>query len=140
MPLHAAIKPIIIVLIWAGPWLAAAPLWADEATPAKASLSSSQAFLGGDEFEIEFTAVDGRNLPRRNYLALDAGRYVLTVRVPARFTVSQVERRREVYDDYVDVEVALEAGQSYAVYGLWHRQDRDRPYDLVFRPLNARLE
>ena len=103
---------------------------ADE-PPGKAMLVGSPGYPNRDLFAVEFSAIDGRNIPPRDVLWLEPGRHVITIRVPERFTESVINRHPHTWTDYVDIELELEAGKIYDIRGHYNRSDRDRPYDIV---------
>jgi hypothetical protein len=117
--------PLVIALLGLG-----AVAFAED-PQGQAMLVGSPGSPARDLFAIEFTAVDGRNIPARDVLWVDSGTRLITVRVPARFTEPQVQQQRQKWDDYVDIELELEAGKVYELRGRYNRTDRVRPYDIV---------
>lgn len=120
-------KSAILPLIAAG-LLAAGSAVASQ----KAQINGSPGFEAGDVFGVEFTAVDGRNIPEREVMWLEPGEYEFTVRIPAKYTAAQVYRRSRIdTDDYATFAVKLEPGQTYEVRGQYNRTDKENPYDVM---------
>lgn len=94
-------------------------------------LSGTPGFRNRDLFELEFVAIDGRNIPPRSILWVEPGRRTVTVRVPERFTESLINQRRQKWPEWVDIELDLLADHGYELRGRFNRTDRNNPYDIV---------
>ncbi|MBB6087538.1 hypothetical protein [Wenzhouxiangella marina] len=101
--------------------------------PDAAQINGGPESPGRDLFEVEFTAIDGDNISPRQLLWLEPGRYVITVRVDARYTTAPDWQIRQPNrdDDYVSFEIELEAGKRYDIRGRYNRNDRRHPYDVI---------
>ena len=121
-------KPVILALAAAGMLAVGVAATASQ----KAQINGSPGFEAGDVFGVQFTAIDGRNIPERDVMWLKPGEYEVTVRIPAKYTAAQVYRRANIdTDDYATFAVELEPGQTYEVRGRYNRSDRDNPYDVT---------
>lgn len=115
---------------------ATGPAFAEDGDPAKersgkAMLSGTPGFRNRDLFEIEFVAIDGRNISPREILWVEPGRRTVTVRVPERFTESLINQRRQKWPQWVDIELDLLPDHGYEIRGRFNRTDRANPYDIV---------
>jgi hypothetical protein len=115
---------------------AIAPALADDGEPdsergGKAMLSGTPGFRNRDLFELEFVAIDGRNISPRSILWVEPGRRTVTVRVPDRFTESLINQRRQKWPEWVEIELDLLPDHGYEIRGRFNRTDRDNPYDIV---------
>ncbi|GEM_PF-3845714 len=121
---------IVLIIFLAAIVIGCAPSSEITADERQAVLTSTKAFAGDDQFNVEFTAIDGRNIAPRDYLALDPGTYRLTARVPATFTSDQLYRPGNLDDDFVQFDIQLSAGDRFDIYGQWNRNNRAQPYEL----------
>lgn len=115
---------------------ATVPAFAEDGEPAnersgKAMLSGTPGFRNRDLFEVEFVAIDGRNISPREILWVEPGRRTVTVRVPERFTESLINQRRQKWPQWVDLELDLLPDHGYEIRGRFNRTDRANPYDIV---------
>ena len=86
----------------------------------------------GDYFPVEFTAIDGENINDRKAIWLEAGTYLVTVKVPAKYTRSVISTKSVLKDEYVDFKLQVNPDEKVIVRGKYNRQDRDNPYELLY--------
>lgn len=110
---------------------------ADNPTEGRAMLVGSPAFPARDLFELQFSAINGRNIPQRDVVWVEPGTHRITVRVPRRFTESQINRRRQTWNEFAEIELELEAGKIYELRGRYNRTNRNHPYDIVIDSIRS---
>lgn len=86
----------------------------------------------GDYFPVEFTAIDGENINDREAIWLEAGTYLVTVKVPAKYTRSVISTKSVLTDEYVDFKLQVNPDEKVIVRGKYNRQDRSKPYELLY--------
>lgn len=96
--------------------------------PHAAQISGVPSQVTQNLFEVRFIGIDGRNIPPREVMWLEPGRYELTVLVDAAFTRPPRPgiRRSQQQRGANTIEVELEAGKTYEIRGLFNR---DKPAD-----------
>lgn len=131
---------LIIALISAVQWLTAEPVTASLPTtqpgPNAAHVSGVPGNSIKDIMEVRIVAIDGRNISARAHLWLEPGTYELTVLIDVDSTQSAhpgAAIRRNLPQDPSQnkIEVALEAGFTYEIRALYHRESRENPYTVV---------
>lgn len=124
-------------------WILASVLLAGVAGAAFASNGdTAQArVLGGPPdpvqfiYEVELTAINGERIIPRDMLTLEPGRYTLTARVPAQITEPAVGQRKRRWSEDVNFEITLDPGKDYRVRAKWHRNDFEKPYELLIEEI-----
>ena len=131
---------LIIGVVLAIQWLIAEPATASLPTtqpgPDAAHVSGVPGNSIKDIMEVRVVAIDGRNISPRAHLWLEPGTYELTVLIDVDSTQSThpgAAIRRNLPQDpsHNKIEVALEAGFTYEIRALYHRDNRENPYTVV---------
>jgi hypothetical protein len=77
-------------------------------------------------FEVNFIAINGRNVSPREVLWLEPGTYELQVSIFADFARSRpTNLRRRQPAGYNTIELELEAGKQYHILARYHRTGED---------------
>ena len=129
-------RTLFLILLIAAPMLSAmATLPTTQPGPNAAHISGMPGNSLQDILEIRVVAIDGRNISPRAHLWLEPGSYELTVLIDVDSTQSAhpgaALRRGNLPLGYNKIQVELEAGFTYEIRALYHRDDRERPYTVV---------
>jgi hypothetical protein len=108
---------------------------AHASTNQAASVLTSPPGFADEYFQVDIAAIDGENIPARQWMELEPGSYEITVNVPARYTEPVVTFTRNAWSEQATFRLEAMPGVKYRIRGVYNRTDRDNPYDIEVEPV-----
>lgn len=99
--------------------------------PEAAQITGSPGYSGRDLFEVNFLAINGREILPRQVMWLEPGTYQITVQIIAVNVMLPQRRWRTREPDHNIIELELEAGKSYRILGRYNRDEPDRSFSVI---------
>ncbi len=96
-----------------------------------ARIIGSPGYAGRDLFEVNFLAINGRNIPPRHIIWLEPGTYQITVQIDAAHVMPPQRRLPQRAPGHNVIELELEAGKSYRILARYNRDEPDQDFTVI---------